>query len=325
MSKHLNTKRNLWQRRGLKSLALAVALLIVTTGQVYGATRTSIRSAGPGTGAINQLVAPNGSISNRTAKAFVLTIVSHVVRSRGAQTAIVKGSGDAITEYNLKIYRKSRPEVIVFSSRAVGSAFELNWDGRDNWGFNVASGYYLLDVNGTDNQGLVYTESVQIKVNQSVVAKALPAPAPAVPGTVVPRIEDVSAAYPATEANAIPTRMATTFVAGLTGYTGTLKAAFYSDGSQAYIRADNNGEPGEIIAAYNITAEYRFPEIYVQVVGEPVQSGLVEQGRTYWLEGPGIAVYSNVPATTRAWSNSGYWYNNGWSKPFAMELSVYPN
>jgi hypothetical protein len=324
MSKRADSKRDLWQRRGLKSLALVVALLIVSTGQVYGATGKSIRSAGSGAGVQGQGGAPNGSVSNRSAKAFALTIVSQVVRPRGGQAAVIKGSGNTITEYNMRIYRKTRPEVIVFSTRFVGNTFELSWDGRDNWGFVVASGYYLLDVYGTDDQGQVYSDSVQIKVNNGAVPKVMPAPAPSAPAVVAPRIEDVSAAYPATNAAAIPTRMASTFVAGLTGYTGTLKAAMYSDGSQAYIRADDNGEPGEIIAAYSITAQYSFPQIYIEVVGEPVQSGLVEQGKTYWLEGPGIAVYSNIPATTRAWSPSGYWYSNGWTKPFAMELSVYP-
>lgn len=314
-------KRKLFERRIARDLILALIILVVSSGQAYGVTGGAV----PGgvnteTIIVHSAGEADSGFLAQTGQAFNLRVLSQHANRKKGEESVVQASGDSIKQFQATIYRKTRPGVTVYSNSYTGSAAEIRWDGRDNKGIPVANGSYVLKIAAVDFDGLTHTDLVQLEVNNAQSPAPTPDPTATEP---IPQATVVS--YQADGAASIFGRVASAFVPGAGGRLGKLKVAMLSTGSQAYIRADNGGSPGEILAAYNLAPQTDLSQINFEEIALPVSPASLEQGKTYWLEGPGTAIYSSVYALTLDWSYAyQLWYDTGWRRPFAMELSVTP-
>jgi hypothetical protein len=262
---------------------------------------------------------------------FKIKILSQKVNLRKAEVVRAEIEGDCL--FRVKVFRKNRGEPVwVESFKGVKSFI---WNGKDSSGKLVSNGEYLVLVEG-ERGGLNVSEVFSVEVNNNregreagEVSMALtPTETPLASvelseGSLTESEPEVAVSYPGAFVAAIEGRVASRFVPQISGKLVSLRLGFSGENIKVYLREDDGGKPGEIIATFDYPSGVDYPYITLKEVDVSQSSVYLEAGKPYWIEGPGVALYSNYTGVTYDWAPwSGVWYNTGWENPFAMEIYV---
>jgi len=300
----------------LKVLGLSLAILLFSSQLTFAINLNS--------------VGERNYLGNKLFKVEVLN--KHVNLNKAEVVkAQVKTSADCL--FTVKIFKKNKNKA-VWSDSFSGEK-TLVWDGRDESGNLVSNGEYVIAIKG-EKKGVSESEVFSVEVNNNGEVKkegmdlGLALTELQLTSTDLSREEnsvepvtELAVNYSGAFVAAIEGRVASRFTPQVSGKLALLRLGFSGENIKIYLREDDGGKPGEIIATFDYPSVNDYPYITLKEIDVSQSSVYLEAGKSYWIEGPGVALYSDSLGVTYDWSPwFGVWYNTGWSYPFAMEIYV---
>ncbi len=298
----------------LKVLGLSLAILLFSSQLTFAVNLPS--------------VGERNYLGNKLFKVEVLN--KHVNLNKAELVkAQVRTSADCL--FTVKIFKKNKNKA-VWSDSFSGEK-TLVWDGRNKSGNLVSNGVYIIAIKG-EKKDLSISEVFSVEVNnngeikkEGILDLALTelqlSTDLSAEGNLVEPVTELAVNYPETFVAAIEGRVASCFTPQVSGKLALLRLGFSGEDIKIYLREDDGGKPGEIIAMFDYPSVNDYPYITLKEIDVSQSSVYLEAGKSYWIEGPGVALYSCFLGVTYDWSPwFGVWYSTGWSYPFAMEIYV---